>query len=325
MSSTFWTNNLAYITAVCNAYVGENVAAMAQMLILPVTLGLGIYVLLWGFAAMTGSIDELLMDMVKRVATLTAIFGIGLSVGNYNMVITETFLNGPEQFIAAMARAPTTGGVVGALDLIWDQGFSIGSRYWAKGGLLSGDFGMYFIGTLVFGMTIAVTAYAFFLIGLSKVAMTVLVGIGMLFILTIMFRAMQNFFTAWIQQMSTYFLVPILVVAVNLLVMKLFSRAAEGAFALTSSADVDQVFPFLAMGILSLFVLASVLTIAAGLAGGVSLSSFGMGRMASSMIFYKGKKLAAGAGRVGLKGAGMAARPAWKAYQNRNKNSIRKS
>lgn len=324
MGTTFWTDALTYITAVCHAYVGEQVAAVAQFLTPIATLGLSVYILLWCFAAMTGSIDELIMDMVKRVVTLGAIFGVGLSVGNYNMLITDTFLNGPAQFISSMAHAPTTGDVVGALDIIWDKGFQVGAKFWAKGGVLNGDFGMYFISISVFCMTIAVTTYAFALIALSLVLMTVIVGIGMLFILTIMFRAMQNFFSSWIQQMSNYFLVPILVVAVNLLILKLFSSAADGAAAITSSANVDEVFPFLAMGGLSLLALGSVLSVAAGLAGGVSLSSFGIGRMASSMIFHNSKKLAAGTGRAGLKVAAVAARPAWNAYKGRNKNSIRK-
>lgn len=324
METTFWTDSLTYITNVCNAYVLENIAALAKMAIPWATIGLGIYVLVWSFAAMTGSIDEPIMDMVKRVVTLALIFGIGLNVANYNMIITETVMNGPDQFIAGMARAPTTGGVVGALDIIWAQGFKAGAACWTKAGILNGDFGMYLVAIAIFGMTMAVTAYAFVLIALSKVVISVVVVLGSLFILTIMFRATNNFFSSWIQQLSNYFLVPILVVAVNLLVMKLFARAAGDAAKLEGAADIDQVFPFLAMGIVSLMALGSVLSISSGLAGGVSLSSFGMGRMAASMLSHHGKKIVAGTGRAGLKAAATAARPAWNAYKNRNKNSIRK-
>lgn len=328
MATTFWTDNLTYITNVCHAYVGENVQAVAQMAIPWATTALGIYVLVWCFAALIGSIDELFMDMVKRVLTLACILGVGLSVANQNMLITETFLNGPDQFIAGMARAPTTGGVVGALDIIWDQGFKAGANCWAKAGVLKGDFGMYLVAGAIFITTIAVTAYAFALIALSKVMVSIVVVLCSLFVLTIMFRATSNFFSSWIQQLSNYFLVPVLVVAINLLIMTLFSRAADKAAGIEGAASIDQLFPFLAMGGVSLMALGSVLTVSSGLAGGVSLSSFGIGRMASSMasrmIFTHGRKAAVRVGQAGLKVVGAAARPAWKAYQNRNKNSIRK-
>jgi type IV secretion system protein VirB6 len=114
---------------------------------------------------------------------------------------------------------------------------------------------------------------------------------------------------------------------VNLLVLTLFARAASGTTAMTSSAEVSELVPFFATSIVCLMALASVLSVASGLAGGVSLSSFGMGRLAGGVGLNLSAKAAKMVGRQGARTATWTgrkvARGAWSVYQNRNRNSVR--
>lgn len=325
---TFYTDSLSYINAVCDSYVGENVAAVAHVAGPLVSTMLTLYVILWGFASIRGLIKEPISDLANRVIMIGIVFGIGFNLANYNTLITNTFLHGPDEFVGGLARSSGgTAGVTHGLDAMLQQGLDIGARFWAKAGVLKGDFGLYFVAIFAMAMTIVVTAYAFFLMALAKVALTLLVGIGPIFFIGLLFQATAGFFNSWLRQMANYFLVPLLVVMVNLLVMKLFSRAADGALAITDTTEVGQVFPFFAMGLVCLLALASVLSIAAGLAGGVSLSSFGMGRLGMGLIkHHSGKlswQLAQHGGRAVAWGGKSVARGAWNTYQSRPRNSIR--
>ena len=250
-----YTDSLNYINNVCDSYVGENVAAVAGLIGPFAASMLTLYVILWSFASFRGLIREPFDDFLKRLITISVVFGIGFSLANYNILITNTFLRGPDEFVAGLAQSAGTGGVVSGLDAMLEQGFEIGGRFWAKAGLLDGDFGMYFVALFVWFLTLVVTAYAFFLMALSKFVLTVLVGLGALFFLGLLFEATAGFFNAWLRQLANYFLVPVLVVMVNLLIMKLFARAASGAAAITSTTEVAQVFPFAAMGLVSLLAL----------------------------------------------------------------------
>lgn len=326
---TLYTDSLNYINAVCESYVGENVAAVARVIGPFAFTMLTLYVVLWGFAHYRGLIKEPGNEFINRLITVCVVFGIGFNLANYNVLITNTFLRGPDEFVAGVARSGGPNGVVSGLDAMLAQGFELGARFWAKAGVLDGDMGMYFVALAVWFLTIVVTAYGFFLMALSKVAMTVLIGLGALFFLGLLFQATAGFFNSWIRQLANYFLIPLLVVMVNLLIMKLFARAGSGATAMTSTTEVAQVFPFFAMGLVSLLALASVLTIAAGLAGGMSLSSFGMGRLTAGLLRNGGLKLGKGGARLGanagrpLGHAGKKiARSAWDSYQNRKRNSI---
>jgi type IV secretion system protein VirB6 len=319
---TFYTDALVYINGVCDAYVGANVAAVARVVGPFLTSMLGIYFLMWSMAGLLGAIRDPFPDFVKRFCTLAAVLVVGYNVAVYNTLITDTFLRGPDELIAGLARSPSASGVVSGLDAMFAQGVELTGRYWAKAGILDGDFGMYAVASAVMFETIVVTAYSFFLIALSKVMLTCLIGLGPLFFIGLLFQPTAGFFNAWLRQMANYFLVPVLVIMVNLLVMTLFARAGTGAAAITSTTEVAQVFPFLAMGLICLLALASVMGVAGGLAGGVSMSSFGMGRFTGSLLRHGVGKLAGTAAPPMLNGGKKVARVGWNAYQNRQRNSI---
>jgi type IV secretion system protein VirB6 len=323
---TLYTDSLAYIDGVCESYIGENVAAVAHVVGPFAVTMLTLYVVLWGFASIRGLIREPANEFINRVIMISIVFGIGFNMANYNTLITNTFLHGPDEFIGGLARSSGSTGVVSGLDAMLQLGFDVGARFWAKAGIFDGDFGMYLIAIAVWGMTIVVTAYGFFLMALSKIALTVIIGLGALFFIGLLFQATAGFFNSWLRQLANYFLVPLLVVMVNLLIMELFARAASGAAAMTSTTEVAQVFPFFAMGLVSLLALASVLSMASGLAGGVSLSSFGMGRLTAGLLkhygFSLGKQVGRQTGRAGMWAGRKVTRGAWNAYQNRKRNSI---
>lgn len=327
LPTTFYTDNLKYINAVCDSYVGESVAAVAQVVGPFATTMLTLYVVLWGFASMRGLIKEPINEFMHRVIMIAIVFGIGFNLANYNTLITNTFLHGPDELVGGLAKSSGPNGVMNGLDAMLQEGIDLAGRFWAKAGVLDGDFGMYIVALFVCGMTIVVTAYAFFLMALSKVALTLILGIGPVFFIGLLFQATAGFFNSWLRQMANYFLVPALVVMVNLLVMKLFANAAKGAAAITDTTEVAQVFPFLAMGLVCLLALASVLSIAAGLAGGVSLSSFGMGRLGAGLIKHHGGRLGKQIGKQGARAVAWTgktvARGAWNTYQNRKRNTVR--
>lgn len=323
--SPFFGPSITYVDNVTTAFIGQNVAAFANS-VKPFAFSmLGLAILIWGFCMLRGMIQEPIMDMVSRVIKWSIIFGFAFNMAIYNTYIIDIVTLGPEQITQSFGHAPTSSMTVNKLDLILNQGFAAGAKFWGKAGVLKGDFGMYIIAVATWTMTLAVTTYAFALIVLSKLAITAIICLGPLFIISLLFTATADFFNKWVQQLVNYFLVPVLVIIVNLMVLEIFARAATGAAAVTSSGKVDEVFPFLAAGIMSLCVLASVLNIASGLAGGMALSSFGIGAAAAKFFGRGAKKGGKAALKGGAKLAVKGSRAAWSGYKSTRSNSISKS
>ncbi|ENG0237320.1 type IV secretion system protein [Burkholderia multivorans] len=275
---------LTYVTNVCDSYIGSSVAAVASAIAPAAYTLLGVYIILWGLASMRGLIQEPIMEAAIRMMKIAFIFGIGIKLAEYNVYVVDTFFNSPEQLAQSLTNATSNQATVNSLDQILSQGFQIGKGFWDKGGILDGDFGMYLVAVFVWAITIIVTAYACFLIVLAKIALSLIIALGPLFIISLLFQPTANFFNSWIQQLANYALLVILVVSANVFILTLFVRAASATAGISSTAQIDQIFPFIITGVISLLVLAQLPSISAGLAGGISLSSYGMGRFALGKI-----------------------------------------
>jgi type IV secretion system protein VirB6 len=334
MASAVYQQVFTYVNNACNGYIGSSVAAVASAIAPAAYTLLGVYVILWGLASMRGLIQEPITDTTMRAIKIGAIFGIGIGLASYNVYVTDTFFNAPEQLAASLTNSTTNTSAIATLDRILDKGFQIGKVFWDKGGLIDGDFGMYFVALIVWGMSILVTAYACFLIVLAKIALSLVIALGPLFIISLLFQPTANFFNSWIQQLSNYAILIVLVIAANVFVMDLFVRAADATSGFNSTTQIDKIFPFLITGGISLLVLAQLPSIAAGLAGGISLSSYGMGRLGLSILSRPGRDLMGASYNkskdVAKRGSKYAVRKgwqytggkAWNAFKNRS-NTIK--
>jgi type IV secretion system protein VirB6 len=271
--ATFWS----WLNGQLAAYIGDNTARLASALEPAVVTLASIYVMSWGYLHLVGKIAEPFEAGLKRIGLIALILGVGLRLWLYNTVIVDTFYNAPAQLAAAVVGASDP---VGTLDAIWDSGGTVAASLWDKGGgvagLVSGGFGFYLAGAVVWCLIGMLCVYAMFLIALSSIALAVLLALGPLFIALLFFDATRRFFTAWIAQLANYGLITVLTVMVGALLLRIVqSYAAQTAARGAAILTVDALNMML-MALLVFLVLRQVMPIAAGLAGGASLNSFGM-------------------------------------------------
>ena len=278
--STIYQDILTYVNNTCTNYISTNVAAIASAISPAAYTLLSVYIMLWGVASMRGLIQEPINDMAGRLIKIALIFGIGIQLAEYNQYVTDVFFNGPEQLGLALSGTSASTAITSSLDNIATQGYQIGIQFWNKGGVLNGNVGMYIVAIIIWVLTVAVTAYSCFLIILSKIALSIIISLGPIFIISLLFKTTSNFFNSWIQQLSNYFLIMVLVIAANIFVIGIFQKYAI-IVSTTQGITVETIFPFMASSVISLLVVAQIPHIASGLAGGVSLSSYGVGRLAA--------------------------------------------
>jgi type IV secretion system protein VirB6 len=115
-----------------------------------------------------------------------------------------------------------------------------------------------------------------FLLSLSKIALSILLSLGPLFIALIFFQTTKRFFESWIAQLANYAFITLLTVLVAALMLGLVTAAANQAAAQGGGISIaDGVRVCLAAG-LTFLVMRQVMPMAAGLASGLALSSFGL-------------------------------------------------
>lgn len=269
----FFASFSAWLNGILADYIGNNTARVAALLE-PAILTLAVvYVMIWGYLQLTGRIEEPFVAGLKRIILLVVVLGGALHLWLYNTLIVDTFFNAPGELAAGIVGAYDP---VGIIDQIIFQGGDAASLLIQKGGIFNGDFSYYLAGYAVY-LIVGVTAvYAMFLLALSKIALSVLLALGPLFIALLFFETTKRFFGSWTAQLANYALITVLTVLVAALMMGIVSSAAQQAADQGGGIQIaDAVRVCMAAG-LTFLIMRQVPSMATGLASGLSLSSFGI-------------------------------------------------
>ncbi len=267
--ATFWS----WLNGQLAAYIGNNTTRLAAALEPAVVTAAVIYVMAWGYLHLTGQIEEPFVAGLKRIIVLAVILGVGLNLWLYNAVIVDTFYNAPAQLAAAIVGA---GDPVGTVDAIWNSGGTVAGNLWAKGHLYNlSTYGFMIGGVLVLCLMGLLCVYVMFLIALSDIALAVLLALGPLFIAMLFFDATKRMFSAWIAQLANYALITILTVMVSALLLQLVQSYAVQTAARGSAIFTMDALNMVLVAMLVFLILRQIMPIAAGLAGGIALSTMG--------------------------------------------------
>jgi type IV secretion system protein VirB6 len=267
-----FSNLITDLDAQLLRYVGEKTALVAKAITPAATACAAIYVMGWGYLQMTGRIQEPILEGFKRIIVIALIFGIGLSLWLYNTLIVETFFVAPGKLAGAVVGSHD---LANALNSIWAKGGSVAGTLWKRGGVFNGDIGFYLAGGSIYLLFIVTCGFITFLVVLSKIAMSITLVLGPLFIVLLFFDATKRLFEAWAAKLANYGLISVLTVLLSALLLHMLdsyaSQTAALGSALTTVDTLDMMIVCLVVGL----VFAQVPSIAAGLAGGVGLATFG--------------------------------------------------
>ena len=266
---TFWT----WLNAQLGNYIGTNTERVAQSLEPAIVMLATVYVMGWGYLQLTGRIEEPFVAGMRRLIVLAVVLGASLQLWLYNSVLVDTFYRAPAELAAAVVGAQDP---VATIDTIWAEGGEVAAALWNNGGVFhGGGLGFVIAGAVVWLLVGILCVYTMFLIALSLIALAVLLALGPLFFAMLLFDQTRRFFEAWIAQLANYALITILTVLTAALLLQLVESYAEQTAARGSAILTVDALDMLLVAVLVFLLMRQVMPIAAALAGGIALSSFG--------------------------------------------------
>jgi type IV secretion system protein VirB6 len=266
---TFW----AWLQGQLANYIGANTALVAEALEPAIVTLATVYVAVWGYLQLTGRIEEPLVTGLRRLVMLAVLLGSALHLWLYDSLIVDTFYRAPAQLAADVVGAADP---VATVDAIWNQGGQVAGFLWNNGGHFLNALGFYVAGAVVWVLIGLLCVYTMFLIALSSMALAVLLALGPLFIALLLFDATRRFFEAWLAQLANYALITVLTVLVAALLLQVVQSFATQTAALGNAITTVDSLNMLLVAMIVFLLMRQVMPIAASLAGGVSLSSFGL-------------------------------------------------
>ncbi len=264
---TFWT----WLNRELASYIGATTVQVASILEPAVVTCATVYVMVWGYLHLTGRIDEPIAAGLKRITTLAVVLGVALHLWLYNTVIVDTFYRAPTQLAAALTGAADP---VMTIDAIWDRGGAVAGYLFSSAGIVH-DFGNNIAGVIVWVLVGLLCVYTMFLIALASIASSVLLALGPLFFAGLLFESTKRLFEAWIAQLTNYALITVLTVLISTLLLQIVASYAGQTMARGTSVTTVDTLNMLLVSVLVFLVMRQVMPLAAGLASGVALSSFG--------------------------------------------------
>lgn len=268
----FFAEFNTWLNAILTTYIGDNTARIAAAIEPAVVTLAVVYVMIWGYLHLTGQIEEPFVTGVKRITALALILTLSLKLWLYSSLFVDTFYNAPAQLAAAVIGA---GDPVAIVDTLINHGADIGEALLQKAGFFNGNVSFYIAGYLVYLIVAFCAVYTIFLLTLSRIALSILLALGPLFLALLLFESTKRFFEAWISQLCNYALIAILTVLVAALMLALLSTAAAEAAASGGGITIAQAIRVCMAAALTFLVMRQVMPIAAGLASGLALSTFG--------------------------------------------------
>lgn len=254
------------------SYIADNVARAAHALE-PAIVLLGIfYSIVWGYLQLVGRVQEPFVEGVRRIIVLSVVLGVSLRSWLYHEVIVDTFFSAPMSLAAVIVGAADS---IEIVDRIIFSGFEAAEALLSKGGILDANVSFYIAGFLVYAVVGVTAVYTMFLLSLSKIALSVLLALAPLFFPLVLFETTKRFFEAWLAQLANYGLVAMLAVFVSALMLHVLSTATDQAVSTGAYIQVSHAIQVAMTAVLTLLVLRQVMPMAAGLASGLSMSSFG--------------------------------------------------
>lgn len=258
-----------YITDTVSNVIGYASPLFTNMMI--------VWIAIWGILMLFAKVDEPLKDGVFRIIRIGGIVSLGLTVGTYMDVIVNVLQKGPEHISAVISG--TSGTTADTLDALFSKIFNVAKAAWDKGGVMNGNFGLYLIALIVLVVGCGLTLFVAFLVLLSKFMITILLGIGPLFIIALLFNTTQRFFESWLSMVCNFGILLILSASVGSLMISLadtyISKMAPTESAAANMANLGDAAMLCLVFALCILVVRQVHSIASALGGGVALATQG--------------------------------------------------
>lgn len=253
-----------FIDAKLDVFLNERASSVIAEASGPLRVALVLYVLLYGFAILRGSISEPVMDFVVRSIKLAFIYMLATTVAYSTYVTDPLFHVLPD----TLARAISGGGVpdVGAA---FDQFFSRAAYLAEKIAKEASpvDFGPWILAAVVYIIGALAAALGFGVVLIAKVALALLVALGPIFIACALFDGSRRFFFGWLSQAVNYLVLFALIITIFQLILSLVDQ---------QWGQIDGQDPmaggllFIALCLLGAIFFLQTPAIAAGIAGGAS-------------------------------------------------------
>ena len=198
-------------------FISSGTSNIANWISGPLTAALTLYVVLYGYLVLRGSVHEPILEFAFRAMKLAIIVMLVRNAGEYQTYVTNIFF---EALPREISQALNSGAAPSAstFDSLLDKGQKCAREIWSRStwpvDIVTGIGGMMAIGA---SFTVAAIGYIVSLY--ARLALAIVLAIGPIFVALAMFPSTRRFTESWIGQLANFVILQVLVVAIGSLLV----------------------------------------------------------------------------------------------------------
>lgn len=254
-------------------FIASGTSNIAEWVTGPLTTAVTLYVVLYGYLVLRGSVQEPILDFAFRAIKLAIIVMLVKNASEYQTYVTNIFF---DVLPREISQALNTGTEPNAstFDGLLDKGQASATDIWSRASwpvdIVTGVGGM-----MVIGASFIVAAIGYIVSLYARLALAIVLAIGPIFVALAMFQATRRFTEAWIGQLANFVILQVLVVAVGSLLITCIDTTFA---AIDGYSDVlMRPIALCAICLAALYVFYQLPNIASALAAGGASLTYGYG------------------------------------------------
>ncbi|WP_313397385.1 type IV secretion system protein [Acinetobacter variabilis] len=270
MAFTFFTDLERNIDTMVTTVV-TNISNNTMEYFLPVvSTGLGISILWMAVMLITGSYDSPGMDFVKKITVITIVVGFAGAGGLYQTQIMSLVLGLPSELASALVGGGD--GSTNVLDIASEKTLQKTAQIFDLVGVTPSSWLNALVGIVFFVSGLFLIGASAVLFFISKVVVSILAGLGFIFIFTFLWEPIRNFFNNWVNQIVHYSLMLVLSSLFFGFLMGMYDRFID-AFTIGESNLLYTAFAIAMFTFIGYKLIGEIPTICQSLSNSVSVGS----------------------------------------------------
>lgn len=271
--TTIFTDMENIMLGPVESFVDSGVSGTAGYLAGPLQTAAVLYISLYGWFILKGTIQEPLMDFIFKCMKISIIVLLATKAGEYNTYVKDLFFKSLPDEIGSALNASYAG--TSAFDSLIDKGLAASGAIWARAGVGPGIVLDAIICLMIIFVS-AVVAVIGFIVGFyAKIGMSLTLAIGPIFIALALFDSTRKFTQSWLGQLANFVILQVLVVAVGSLILQSLIGMIDTASGLEEA--MTALVTFIAICVCAAYIFYQLPAIASSLAAGGAALSYGFG------------------------------------------------
>lgn len=256
------------INMVVNQYIAHayHAVVLSHTRLFDMMLVIGIAGYGWGISQ--GYIRLNPVHAARKVLLVTLLYSLATQ-WHYYRYIVDAFMEGGDHLIQALLSGKMAvvriNTASDAISTVFSHGVNLFNDIWRSAGIY--NIGAYVIATFGYLLIGIMTITALSLLILAKLILSVLLAIGPIFLMLALYKGTFRLFDGWVKELTTWFIIPVLLFAVIGLFMSMLDQQVLRILALDEGPDTTQIWPVFVLTGMTIYAFRIIPDIASQLAG----------------------------------------------------------